>query len=377
LAPEAGAEADFPLWEFPFDDGLVLVRPRNPGFYILNPTAALIWRDRSQNQSAVELASAFTTRFHIDPETARRDIENTLADWNQGMLAPCPAPHSLRSPVPSSAELRPVDCQVNGVAMRVFLDSGAIWDEIAPRLDPLRIPGGQDAIQFTVAASSGKVLVFRESQCIAREDLVTGARAVLLQAMVSREEPLAILHAGGCGGVLLAGGSYSGKSTLCAALMAGGLPYHCDDSAVLSHDFRVHPMPFPLALRQGSWALIEARSQAFRMAPRQARQGPEVRFLEPSNVSGPAAVGALVFVQYQDGSNTALTKLDTFDALLALQKSGFWVEHSESGIRQFLAWLEKIPKFQLQYSKLPDAEAAVRDLAAESAESRSAPSVIA
>jgi hypothetical protein len=247
--------------------------------------------------------------------------------------------------------------------MRVFLEDGDIWAEIAPRLHPLRITGGHAGLNFTVAEASGKTAVFRESQCIACEDRVTAARAILLQAMVSHREPLAILHAGGCAGVLLAGSSYSGKSTLCAALMAGGLPYHCDDSAVIDHDFHLHSMPFPLVLRRGSWPLIEARLPAFRQARQRTRHGSPVRFLEPENVTGPAAVRALVSVQYEDGVMSSLSTIDTFDALLALQNSGFWVGHTESGIQRFLAWLGAIPKYRLHYSRLQDAEALIGDLA--------------
>ena len=354
------------MWEFPVDQGLVLVRPDFDGFYLLNSTAQLVWREWREGISVAEIAAGLAADFGIAVEVARRDVEATVVSWQAGLLAP--SPPSVLPPPPAveveKADARPFDCVVHGNAMRVFLESGEVWDEIAPRLDPLRAEVTLPARTFHVRTGAGRVLVFRDGACIGDEENAAGARAILLQAMASRGEPAAILHAGGCGGVLLAGHTHSGKSTLCAALMGRGVPYYCDDSAVLDRDFRLTPMPFPLMLRSGSWPLIEGRFPEFGKSPVYRRWGSDIRFLTPRCAPAAATVTALVFVRYLKGAGTQLAELTVFDSLLALQRSGFWVEHSPETIARFLAWLAEIPRYTLQYEDLPAAEGIILDLTA-------------
>jgi hypothetical protein len=144
--------------------------------------------------------------------------------------------------------------------------------------------------------------------------------------------------------------------------MARGLPYHCDDSAVLDRRFRVASMPFPLMLRSGSWPLIEDRLPALRDAPVFSRWGTKVRFLTPVNAPGPAAVTALVFVRHEPGAETEFAEIGVLDSLLALQQSGFWVEHTPESIGRFLEWLGRIGRYTLVYTRLEEAEAIIGGL---------------
>ncbi len=352
------------MWEFPVDDGLVLVRPDVHGLFLLNKTARLIWDKFSQGVPLAEIASNIAALFCIPPEVARRDIEATIASWREGLLAS--SPPSVRLP-PSGiegTEVCPIDCVVNGNPMRVVLELGDVWDEIAPRLEPVRREVPLPRRTFAVGSAAGRVLVFRDGTCIGNEENSAGARAILLQAMASSTEPVAILHAGGCGGVLLAGHSHCGKSTLCAALMGRGLPYHCDDSAVLDQEFRVTPMPFPVMLRPGSWSLIEDRFPGFKEAPIYSRWGTNVRLLPPVHATGPARITALVFVRHETGAETQLAELSVLDSLLALQRSGFWVEHTRESVARFLGWLARTGRYSLQYSELEEAENVIGELAA-------------
>jgi hypothetical protein len=352
------------LWEFPVDQGLVLVRSDFDGFYLLNSTARLVWHEWRQGVSVAEIAAGLAANFGIALEVARHDVEATVVSWQGGLLAPSPPSVLPPATTVEKADARPVDCVVHGTAMRVFLESGEVWDEIAPRLAPLRAEVTLSTRTFKVQSAAGRVLVFRDGACIGDEENAAGARAILLQAMATSGEPAAILHAGGCGGVLLAGHTHSGKSTLCAALMGRGVPYYCDDSAVLDRDFRLTPMPFPIMLRQGSWPLIEERFPEFGKSPVYRRWGSDIRFLTPRCAPAPATITALVFVRYEKGAGTQLAELSVFHSLLSLERSGFWVEHSPETIARFLAWLAAIPRYSLQYEELEAAEGIILDLAA-------------
>jgi hypothetical protein len=209
-------------------------------------------------------------------------------------------------------------------------------------LESLRTPNAPPDHIFTLFEEPDGVSLYRNGIRFAKEPLITGARALLLQELTRLAAPnrhlKAILHAGACGtpqaAVILAGPSFSGKSTLCAALMDAGFFCYSDDSACLTENFQVAGMPFALALRE---------SPRFR----------------PSNLAGQSATVppvALIFVNYQrDASECELHPLSAFDSFIELQKSGFWVQHTESAIASFLHWLATIPRYKLTYSSLPDA----------------------
>jgi hypothetical protein len=72
--------------------------------------------------------------------------------------------------------------------------------------------------------------------------------------VVEHSPDYVFLHAGVVGwqglAILIPGRSYSGKSTLVAALCQAGAEYYSDEYAVLDRQGQVHPYPRPLRLRQ-------------------------------------------------------------------------------------------------------------------------------
>ena len=132
------------------------------------------------------------------------------------------------------------------------------------------------------------------------EQKIVGARAILLQEMIRACDPArtvpVILHAGACGtdtaGILLAGASYSGKSTLCAALMARGLRCYADDSAIIDEELRVAGMPFPLTLRKSAWPALRGLIRPEQRLRLHNRLGAEVGFLD-SNLPSGSSLAAL------------------------------------------------------------------------------------
>lgn len=351
------------MWEFQVDEGLVLARPDIHGLFLLNSSARLIWSEFRRGVSLDGITSKLAAHFCISPQLARSDIEAILASWRQGLLAPPRAPIVVQPSVIGKAEVCPIDCVVNGTPMRVLLESGDVWDEIAPRLEPVRADNLCPRLTFTVGSAASRVLVFRDDLCIGNEENTAAARIILLQAMAAPGERLAILHAGCCGGILLAGQSQSGKSTLCAALMRRGLSYHCDDSAVLDHEFRVAPMPFPIMLRSGSWPLLAARFPQLKEASVYHRWGARVSFLTPTQITVSSPVTALVFVKHEAAAETQLAEISVLDSLLALQRTGFWVDHTPESIERFLGWLATIRRYNLHYAELEQAERVIGALA--------------
>jgi hypothetical protein len=76
------------------------------------------------------------------------------------------------------------------------------------------------------------------------------------------------VHAGVVGwrgrAIVLPGRSFSGKTTLTAALVRAGATYYSDEYAVFDTQGRVHPFPKPLAVREeGDWRQRKCPPEAF------------------------------------------------------------------------------------------------------------------
>ena len=210
-------------------------------------------------------------------------------------------------------------------------------EELWPRLAALRTSDDQVDHELCLCEYTGGIALYRDGICFGNAPFVTGARAILLQELtrlaVPNRQSLVTIHGGAVGirttCVILAGSSYSGKSTLCAALMQSGLTYHGDDSAVLTPDFQICGMPFPISLRDSAWPLFPHLDKP--------------RFL-PSNLDGSSpwsAAGRDYFCEFYQATAGAATlaRLEVFETLIALQESGFGIDHNQNAIRNFLDWL--------------------------------------
>jgi hypothetical protein len=120
-------------------------------------------------------------------------------------------------------------------------------------------------------------------------------------------QPYVFVHAGVVGwrggAILLPGRSFSGKTTLVAALLRRGAIYYSDEYAVLGPDGRVHPYPRPLSIRVPGHPV--------------AHRCPVERF---GSVVGtePLPVRQIVITRYRPGVTGRLRPLASGPAALAL-----------------------------------------------------------
>ncbi len=103
--------------------------------------------------------------------------------------------------------------------------------------------------------------------------------------------------------ILFPGASYSGKSTLVAAMVRAGATYYSDEFAVLDDRGRVHPYARPLGLRCGD----EFRGQQVDVADLGGRSGRR-----------PLPVGLVVQTRYTQGGSWQPAPLTPGQALLEL-----------------------------------------------------------
>lgn len=347
-------------WTFPvpFSDELIVSASDWGGLLLLNSTAAWIWK----HVSAEDLPVAYADHFGVSLDQAESDIQRTKASWQFVRL---PKEEFVPSPLIQTEPYYRGLYRINEIVFEVSLDTDFIAADVMPRLAPVEVIH-PTTMGLSAAAHSFKLsefvdgtAVFQDAVHVTTQSLVSGARIKLLEELtrlaVPNREFKALIHAGAVGGsdccAILAGASFSGKSTLCTALMQSGLLCYSDDSVCLTANFQVAGMPFAISLREGSWPLFPHL------------QNP--RFL-PSNLNGTSpevrAVG-LIFVDYDpDAQTTTIESVSTSEALPLLDGCGYWVEHTKSTISAFLDWLANMPIRRLRYSNLQEAVSEVRAL---------------
>jgi hypothetical protein len=159
-----------------------------------------------------------------------------------------------------------------------------------------------------------------------RDDAVLVHLQWELNRLAIESSPTAIHAAAvalGGGAVLLAGQSYSGKTTLAGWLAAhAGAAYLGDEVAAIDHQMRVRPYPRPLGLRPSGplAADLPAGDELAR------RFMPDERLVPVAELGGtvatePVGVRLIVFPRYESTSQVTARRLDqadTFERLAAL-----------------------------------------------------------
>jgi hypothetical protein len=319
-----------------------------------------MWQQLRTGASPDRVASRVAEAFGIPLEIAARDVAACLDSW-----AAIPLPFSRTGNT----------YRFNGTSFSLVLDSPELEAEIHPRLAQLLTPTpphpAPPPLSFLINTTPEKLNVYCNGDFVGAGPNVSAARALLLQEITRRAygecDWLAILHAGACGAtrpgsstgacVVFPAASHSGKTTLAAALLHRGLTLYADDSVCLeARSLTIPAMPFALAVREGSWPLLSAWFPAFSEIPPVDRFGQQVRFWHPPAAPASATAAAVVFTLYQPGAKLSIQPLDTLQALVRLQESGFWVDPTQKGIRAFLRWLESLPVYSLVYSDLVDSD---------------------
>ncbi len=361
-------------WEFPAETGCVIVRQNVETLFYLNATATVVWNAYRKAGLREQAADELTRHFRIPRERAIADVTATLRDWTSaGLLGPLPS-HSKPSWDGKHGEPIVIACcSIEGTSFLLVTDSVAVFDEVGPRLDGVRVHACSPDVTFAVwACGENLFALIAGDELISVEEGVQAARAVLFQELVLRARPgrewLALLHAAACGVdgscVLFPASSFSGKSTLAAALMATGFDLYSDDFVGIEvSGMQIPAMPFALAIREGSWEVLRNCFPAIEQLKAAKTLGSRVKFMP---ISGgelvPATAVALVFSEWHAGAAVSIQTLALPEVLSRLNTSGFWVRHDKVQIDAFLAWLERIPKFALRYGDLAQAVEQVRSI---------------
>jgi hypothetical protein len=326
------------------------------------------------DQSSPAFIRDFAACCGISQGQAAVDIGATLQAWSHTLLAPNLISGSAKmgpeqaDPPPRTTACLNACYTLNDVVLRIFFYDSELVAEFEPRLAPLRskAPCSATPVEVHLFRRDGVIYAVCNGEILAAETSENAARAVLLPELVLRAHRnkhwLCIVHAGACAMgsncFLFPGNSHSGKTTLIAALMQSGIQFLSDDSAAIDgQTLGVAAMPFALMIREGSWPVLASRYPELHNEPVADRFDERVRFLAPVNLASdcPRRVSTLVFSKFSPHRSMMLEPIDSFQALLQLQESGFWIPHDRESIGTFLEWVQSLEAFTFTYSDLTQA----------------------
>lgn len=73
-------------WEFPLENGCVVVRSDIPRLFWLNTMAHVIWSAYRQTNAEPATVAILAQTFDISQELAAHDVRETLTNWNSNGL---------------------------------------------------------------------------------------------------------------------------------------------------------------------------------------------------------------------------------------------------------------------------------------------------
>jgi hypothetical protein len=173
----------------------------------------------------------------------------------------------------TDARAAPISFEAFGVTMGVTTNRREARDRIPEILPPGWRPCSDAAVKHRLAIVGdergtyavdvgGKPVLANVSLDIALDSLDSAVR--MRVAREARERIFihagAVGHAGGA--LVLPGSSFTGKTTLVAALVRAGATYYSDEYAVLDSDGLVHPYAKPLSIRGDSYLQRDHRVEA-------------------------------------------------------------------------------------------------------------------
>ncbi len=200
--------------------------------------------------------------------------------------------------------------------VRVALEADSTW--LLNRMLTLAPPGWQPATaeagtpRFAMSAGDGLDYTLRRDGVVltsAELEVALGVFDAQLRSYIALYAPTRIfVHAGVVAidgrAVVVPGRSFSGKTTLIAALVRAGAVYYSDEYAVLDEDGLVHPYPKPLSLRLEEGSRLQTEHT--------------VDALGGVSGDGPAPVRLIVATQYRRGAEWSPDELSGGDAALEL-----------------------------------------------------------
>ncbi|MBV5274924.1 MAG: PqqD family peptide modification chaperone [Lamprocystis purpurea] len=356
--------------------GRVLARHASERLFVLNPPAAALWDLYTGGLDPEAIAALLSRRYGLTENAARAQIQSLVDAWRQaGLVADRQLP-----PAPPAADANGFLAGERPACERAFspppqaeltldvadrrigldIDLVAAKQPLATLLHSLRSAADgplTDYLHLSGTAADWLLRVDGAARANGRgtDAAVVGTLSALIDLGCRPHERLLVIHGAGLAledgrGLLLIAPGGSGKTTLAAALNAGGFGLLSDDVVPVTPDGALVGLGMPLCLKSGSWPVLAACRPELAAIPVTWRHGQAVRFLTPRGprVATPRPLGLMLFPRYAPGS---APRLDAMDPVAVLQG----VVEAESVIRDLTQakltaitrWVSEAPAFAL------------------------------
>ncbi|HUF74584.1 MAG TPA: PqqD family protein [Gammaproteobacteria bacterium] len=381
------------------DSDTVLFNRENGRIFVLNETAAFIWDALKHGLDYGDIADRVAEQAGVDRAQVVADCAALAGQWREaGLEAGYPAPdadtghepdlpsgmsillgsarhHPLRAAGHEQRLFRIADLRL---ALSAPRDAFDLFDGVLDHLSEATIPA-EAPVALGLEKRDGDWVLLLEGVPLtgcnddAKLAPMIHATVLHLSYAVSRSR-LSIHGAAVFAGdrcALLPGKPGAGKSTLTAALVASGLGYCTDDFAMLDGDpLMLRGIPLCIGLKEGSWPLLRASIPSLTTLPIRLREdGQQVRYLAPvaERIASPEErfrAAAIVFPRIVENQPCRLDPLPRSAALLRIAEGGY---HLLGGLdaetfEAMLTWVRSLDCYELSYSALKEAVAAVSGL---------------
>jgi len=158
----------------------------------------------------------------------------------------------------------------------------------------------------------------------------------------------------------------SGKTTLTATLLRHGFKLFSDESTSLDYDGYVHPLPFCMNIKEGSWKVLSDTYPHLSERDIHSRfDGQSIRFLPPENMhKGRQKASLIIFPKYISGARTSLVTINAREALSKINEASYQIQHNmdKNKFELILKNLISLQKYTLVYSSLDEAVVIINKL---------------
>lgn len=375
---------------YPVDGHLLIAIDEFRLVYVLDGVSRWIWERLDEKRSLGDVVAGLMERYVVSESVARRDVAHLTREFRKrGLIGRTGVRETTRPPGSDIAQpeaqagSRPPGlsfCRYYKLAdmhVRISTDSRSVLDAMEPMIGHLKvdeIPGAlRHMINVWCDVGGWHVSLDNDpgSLCGPLHHAITRVIRTLLSRAAGSAPRLLVLHAGavcsGSRGLILAGSSKRGKSTLTTALALHGFDYLGDDVIPIDLDSgNIVPLPIAPCLRPGSWPVIHKMHESLEGIPDFDRAGHTVKYLPLGNrlkltSSDTISPSIMIFPQWKEGAENQLTRLSRAEAILTLAESSsaFKLDAGVSAIESLLEWLGRIQLYSFVYS---DTDRAVRQL---------------
>ncbi|MCH9809038.1 MAG: hypothetical protein K0U74_15035 [Alphaproteobacteria bacterium] len=364
-----------------------LHRADNGAIAILNQDAAWIWRRRSDGLSDIDIARQLAPRIDVSLEQANAHVAALARQLDAaGFLDPpltvptAPAKTSDTEASEPSTQHALLAFGFTGQPHAAFkTDDPHLAELVSQNLKPLISSNTAGPFTtITATTTSRGFTVDRDGIAIASDCDLGIVRRVIIQslmiALLPRENVAAILHASSISiaerGIILAGSTGSGKTTLMMALVKRGAKYLCDDFTALGQaGDRISSFPLAASLKSPSWDLLKRDFPLIDQSKRLQVVNRQVRYVDPAPndpaLSFTNSPSLIVFPEFQAGASLHSRQLSPEESLGMLLTTGSEIVGASDTIESLARLANKTPAIALTYGDLSEAAIQIELMANE------------